>query len=427
MVLPLLFSKRSRGGEVIPPQEFSWKPPMKIFRGNVGEFRTNLDLKSYANIQPQVTYYVKTDGNNGNSGLTWELAKASISGAITTANAGGVPARIKVAAGYYPRNGAWLTAPTVNIEVIADLSVGSGGKVYSTTDYKPTLTSWTLDTNHYEHTGATVTVASVLDESNLNGYGLATPLVQVASEALCDSTANSWYYDGTADVLYIHTTDSREPDDDIIILTSQAGLTHNTNGITVYVEGITFWSYAHTTQNTSAAGGVKFYAKDCEFMYAFGTNINLLGVDEAIVERCLFAGSQTADGIGSAIRNTIVGRRIEIDCISYGNGTGVANQASTSHDGAKVIRVNGQYYNQPGQCIADVGSGAEIWCLGTYCYGSATLDDFFIQDVGSVMWLDTCRGGVGGNYNITASLSAIAYYRKFSPVGFTTNGTVLQY
>lgn len=66
------------------------------------------------------------------------------------------------------------------------------------------------------------------------------------------------------------------------------------------------------------------------------------------------------DGFNYHANDTVINHAIEIDCVSYGNGTkrlaeddGQSSNATTSHDGSYIVRVNGNYYACHGGVVAD--------------------------------------------------------------------------
>lgn len=66
------------------------------------------------------------------------------------------------------------------------------------------------------------------------------------------------------------------------------------------------------------------------------------------------------DGFNYHANDTVINHAIEIDCVSYGNGTkrlaeddGQSSNATTSHDGSYIVRVNGDYKCCHGGVVAD--------------------------------------------------------------------------
>ena len=425
MTLHLLM--RRRGGAIsAPSSDFDWLP-FSITRGPVGGFSVgSFDLQTHANISVTGIYYVDvTTGNDGNTGADWANALKSLSTALGKADVN----RVYVAKGYYYRSQSWSGVnPSRSIEVIGDLTQGAGDAVYMTSDCHNQLGAWSLDTNHYEATDGGRTVRAVWDNANQDAHGHATPLTLRASEAEVDANANSWYQDATH--VYIRTSDDREPDSDIWTMESATPCRMARDDQTLYVEDIVFRGgyYVADIENASATGGAKFYAKSCTFGYASRAgvagypSINIDGCTEVGLQNVTAIRSELDDGIDYDDQNGVTPRFFEIDCEMFNNGTGTTDQGSTSHGGCVGVRVNGEYHDQPGQCIADVDAGAKIWCLGTKTYDSATNDNFWIEDAGSELWLDTCEGDASGDYDITAGAGSTARYFNFGPSGFTTGG-----
>ena len=66
------------------------------------------------------------------------------------------------------------------------------------------------------------------------------------------------------------------------------------------------------------------------------------------------------DGFNYHANSTVVNHALEYNCKSYNNGntnltvdSGQSSNATTSHDGSSIIRVNGDYYACHGGVVAD--------------------------------------------------------------------------
>jgi len=135
-------------------------------------------------------------------------------------------------------------------------------------------------------------------------------------------------------------------------------------------------------QNSSSVGGIEAYFKDCTFK----GDILVLGVDQIIFQNCSSIQS-FGDAMNYDARNTIVTSAIEIDCDFGYCGTTSSDQASTSHNGCFVVRLNGEYHNTSGQNIATAQVETYEWLLGTEMYTS-TLGRGY--ESSGLSWLDSC-------------------------------------
>ena len=109
--------------------------------------------------------------------------------------------------------------------------------------------------------------------------------------------------------------------------------------------------------------------------------------------------------------NGVIPKAIEIGCKGYKNGNAEDSndQGSTMHDAGSIIRINGEYFENYGPCIADESANTHSWNLGCVCFHSVATTDssqnsnyFPFDDV--CMWLDGCVG-YGSNYNIAGDLA----------------------
>jgi hypothetical protein len=414
---------------VSPPAGWTWELPFTLQRrGRVFRPDPSFDLKAHANCAGSATYYVDRAASGANNGSSWEDAFTGLWNALAQADA----RTIYVAKGYYYRNEAWSGSnPASDVEVIGVDDQGAGDGVYLTGDCHNQLGNWSLAGNHYEAADGGRTIETVWDHANPDASGSASRLTERASAAEVDANPGSWFQD--AATVYIRTLDSRQPDSDIY--TFEPGTVCNMirDNQALYVENLNFRGgrYCCNVENASAAGGARFYARDCTFQYghredAIYDMVSLEGLDESILWGCAAEGSPVGDGFNYKAKNGIAPKAIEIDCTSRNHGDSAADQASTMHDAGEIVRINGQYCNTAGQVIADVGA-ALSWNLGVYAYGSGSDDHFWIEGAGGKMWLDRCKVDSSGNYDITAGAGANAYVRSFLPLGYTSSGAVASY
>ena len=142
-------------------------------------------------------------------------------------------------------------------------------------------------------------------------------------------------------------------------------------------------------------GGTAIFNK-CEAVYSFKDGFNYNGTNRS---------GTTTDCFG-----------IEIDCIGSSCGlrqTGESQNGTTGHAGAKMLRVNGLYYDNFGANVADVQSGTmsiNLGCKAFYSAGtpSGANENFAAQQSGATMWLNGCAG-VGATKDISCVTGATMY------------------
>jgi hypothetical protein len=192
------------------------------------------------------------------------------------------------------------------------------------------------------------------------------------------------------------------------------------------MEGLTFrgGSYGLRVYNSSAATDPTVYLKNCAFNYA--TAYNGLSVEggHTIAQNC--TGTQCKLDIGNYhLANAVLCRNIEIGCTFRNTGWGAAgtNNASSSHDGNSVCRVNGNYHDCDGPVVVDVNSGTTSWnvrCTAAAPLAGTAVYNSQCSGLGG-MWLDECTSTEAAETDLWANVNGKAYTRNCT--GLTTQVT----
>lgn len=248
-------------------------------------------------------------------------------------------------------------------------------------------------------------IGSALDETNIDPRGYPIGFKRAASILEVSTTPNSFFYDATADIVYLRTFNDRVPDSDIRCFLSSTTLRLLRLG-------------------SSVAGGSQFYIENIRLLGAqplivLGTN----NIDDYLVgfSNCHFSHGGQKDGIffsgnckgfanncvadynaGDGFNyNHTVGFLLEWYCKSYGNSiTNVSsNNGSTSHGNFRVIRVGGDYENMAGKPVQDINNSKSIsiGCRTSDSKGVLAIDRAaFASDSANPgnteMWLIHCIG-----------------------------------
>ena len=200
--------------------------------------------------------------------------------------------------------------------------------------------------------------------SKQDGFGMFDKLTEVSTLEECQTTANTWYQSGSS--LYLHTIGNEEPTFDKYMITLKLSVVHFNiqNNRYLRLKNIDFYPYYGIQfKNT---GSSYENALICENVRIFGQNddngFTVSNVKTVIMKNCTTAENY-ADGfnyhfpnMASEISSTIV---YENGCKASRNGLtydrNICN-ASTIHEGANIIRVNGVYQTSKGPIIADINS-----------------------------------------------------------------------
>lgn len=158
------------------------------------------------------------------------------------------------------------------------------------------------------------------------------------------------------------------------------------------------------------------YIESVHFSYGWNTIKVLLSESQTVVfSKCVFSDSDRADnsnglsilggtsyvidckaynnafdGLNYHANNNIVNHTLEVNCESYNNGSshltldiGQSSNATTSHDGSYIVRLNGKYYACHGGAVADKDcKSANYGCSS----GISTITDANYPDRMSNYW-----------------------------------------
>lgn len=339
---------------------------------DLNQFKTGADTTIYVNRQTGSD--TTGDGSSGNpyqfvfkawdvlQTLTWTKAVINIDGEFKR--------------GDMPASGWTIPAgKTLSIVGKADGST----VIYSD---RANLLTWTADGASYKATRSSC--FNVVDiKGSPDSNGIYPPLTQVTSVALCQSTPGSWYTDNVT--VWVHTSDNRQPDIQVELVIANSELNFNLGaGSTVYLEALNVRA-GHVAPNGTNGQG-RFVQKNVKISLAGGTQSNGLAVNN--VKECYSFNCITAyasdDGLNYHYAATPTPRQalaFESECISYSNGRDTGDQASTCHEGASVLRMNGTYTGLTGTAITDV-NGCDTVILG--CILTSTIGEAVrVSDTGS--------------------------------------------
>ena len=409
----LLFKPKGIWREITPPTGWSWSLPFNIEQKG-RKFRTWADWTIDGEKPTGKAYYVSTSGSDANDGLTAGTPLRKIYTAINKADVD----VIYIAAGIYGWTNGWGggDAPTRSMSVIA-----TGGRVVIGT-FAEGL-SWTLDSGAYKATRSHV--LKVADASFPDARGDHTFLDTVADAASCRSSPGTWYTDAT--YVWVHTSDSREPDtfvrcyfDNATYPGKYAG---NFDG-TLYLENIDFEGGSTGGFYSGYAGKTKTaYYNNCTFKYSSGNGTSAPHGGNMYLKDCVSA-CNLDDGynwkLGSGPSQIKV---VEIDCIGRDNGySGDIDNGSSIHEGGYIVRLNGEYCRCVGRVIHDINDGTQSWLLGSIVHDSTSTVNDCNFACGSAsgettkMWLDCCTS-YGSATDLEVTAAAALKYKNLTSNG----------
>lgn len=301
-----------------------------------------------------VTYFVSPTAPAGAAGTP--LAPMRLGEALLKSDVG----TIYIAPGEYDRANHVTTAVTgKNLNLIA---TGPGVKI--TGWNAPSSTAWVLVSGAIYSTTRSATT-QVVDVYNLTPWGDYTTYTKQADLASITGPGQ-WAIVGTT--VYVWALNSTDLSSTVARSQIRLGVTART-GLVVgdgvhYVRGIDFEGCDEG--GARAYGTAVVIAEDCTFRYSLGNGGAQTGGGYGYIAiRCTASGN-AADGFNYHAASGVSPDVIEIDCRAHHNGMGSAtdtNNATTSHEVCRVLRVNGTYDSSKGPVVADVNS-SRSWNLG---------------------------------------------------------------
>lgn len=195
------------------------------------------------------------------------------------------------------------------------------------------------------------------DFNNKDIYGNPIRMTPVASIALVASTPNSVFADPTANKFYVHTFDSRTPDDSVRCFFEKNSVESLTAHDVVF-ENIVFMGGGSSGRalaffdNPNDAIQRNIVFKNCRILYAlYDGTANLRNMNGYYLNTIFAYNGQ--DGNDWDDYN-ITG--LEENCVGYRNGYDAsdANNGSTAHDRVKLVRVNCVYKYNQGRNVHDI-------------------------------------------------------------------------
>jgi hypothetical protein len=401
---------------VTPPAGFTFTLPFTIQQRG----RTFRPLAwDVSSLEPATTaaLYVSPSGSDVNDGRDLAHAKRTIENAIGSMTQA---TTIWLADGFYGENapagtgGHWRgNNPAYDLVLKA---IHPGQVINSPKVYQLSWTVYDAPTHTYQANYASG-VFAVWDGKILQN-GDYIRLTAQASIAAVQANAGSWYQ--TAGVVYVHLADDRPPDSDLHVFRDMNSAYCTRDGITIYLEGIEFQGGTNGAgwfRNASAAGGLQIYAKNCRFKYSgYIGGLAIEGANAVICQDCESARNQN-DGFNYHVRNGVAPDAIEIRCAARDNGIPGGdndNNGSSIHDGGRVLRLMGRYYNSAGPNVIDIDN-ALSYNLGCQAFDSlAAAGSGHNYYIDGSMWLDCCEshGAAAPDYDLFVLSTGDALYHR---------------
>lgn len=393
--------------------------------GSVAEIQ-NISINDFRATVTTIKYVDEVSGVDTNSGDTEALAYKTLNKAMQVA----CDRIVLVTPTVY-----WTlqsTSITTNKEIISpngNSVIGKGvtGKIKT----------WVSDGGGMYHTTTwTIALLNVCDVSVKDINGVPSLLTAVANSTIVATTPNSYFHDTIASILYINCIDGRVPDINIFMQTDQFSCGSVSSQISVYFEGVTLLCGFSITNSSSNL--IQFAALNCIMSHQYRATYNLVRLDGKIyswLKNCICSDA-TLDCI-SYKKTTNESCGVEENVISLNagiNGATGVNNASTSHDGSIVLRVNGNYSNSEGPVVHDVNTSKSlnINCVAgesvsTVAENKSSFAVGAASGERATMWLDSCTGGTETTFGAENRADGTAHiYAKKSTISNIEAGTIVE-
>lgn len=433
----------SSGGFAAPPAEpvspetlalptgFTWGGPDLTITLNSGTYAVDADPDDY--VVTGITkdrYADAVNGNDANDGLTALTPTKTLTNLRTKfGSLTGQKLHVHfLSAGVYPVESAFsgtvdwnMTCDAVSGQAVlavngksgADFAIHESGPAYKCAAYAATAV---FDlSNRDATTGAPqkLTAAAGADDN--------------AKLAACIATAGT-YHNHSDGACYVHTFDDRAPDADLV------ATFHSTIGWAflpqknTYCKGITFiGGTSGALYINGATAAFNFVFDDCEFLGS-ASNACRPELDSGFVfmNNCR-AYHGALDGFNYHQDGTSTTLCVlEVGCKAASNGTATGDNATTVHDGVRIIRINGSYYGG-NRTIHDIGDVPASWNIGCSVDGGAV--GWRVGDGGgTIMWLEGCSVGTHATNDAQVSGAGDEIrYRNMDVSGWSVSGTLTPY
>lgn len=353
--------------------------PYSVYRTNVGTFEVEATKESVRKdwiTEGRVVYVDPVNGSNENSGESWGEAKATIDGALLVGEVVYLSEGIHIPWSYYRFANK-------------DFSIIGTGQCWVGYLNKP---DWHKHRIH-EHLLNGIAIGNpklVLREDKIDEHGAPLRLVEVDSVEDCAITPESWTITGPSRLTLNASNLEKVVVSGMELGVPAIGVT--TSSTDRYYENVTFLGIRllHTGNDPST----KVCFNSCEMWFGRPDRghdlVDFNGIGKVMLYSCR-AGYAQRDVFNYHAANEVIPLVYEIECSGClaglsNDGVG-SHQVTTSHDGVKIVRVNGSYLSG-NQALADTGENTISWNYGCH-FGGGTVANVASYDQ-AVVNLDWC-------------------------------------
>ncbi len=416
-----------RYGEIILPDDFTNNINFKLYRDLDGIIKHTAKLNYF---ESGINIYVASvNGSDNNDGLTSSTPLRSLTKAFEICEARSeTHFIINLTYDIFWRNysGAIASSRTLtkNYKLLGLENEGT----YLGTFEKDLV--FTLENGVYKT--ARSGVEMVMDKLNKCFDG--TPNIYTKMETLdeCKIKKGSWYTDGS--ILYVNTIDNRTPDSGLLVTLNTGAFNINLSNDTIfYCENINFAGHHQGSPNLQIINAYNkgfVIMNNCNILgSSYGNGFSVSGIKYTWLFNCI---SKNSFRDGFNYHNYINGKEcfvFEYNCTAYDCGLlspNGNNNATTCHDGIRILRIGAKGWNTKGPVLADVNACYSInydcTMYDSTLLGGSTASAFFFSNDGEEekgkFYLYNCEGGGYKTYSINTYDDAIINVCNFRGYNF---------
>lgn len=391
-------------GEIVLPSDFLHNLDFQLWRNADGKIEHNFDFDS--RISNYTTYYISNTGANANDGLTASTPLSTMDYLINKveADANVSSAKIVIVGNVLGKDNGFIDKKTItkNYAIVpqnpsAPCYVGNFQKNLVWTQYATGV-----------YSAPRSQVGAVFDTKYKAAYNLPYELTKVNTLSECVSKKGTWYTDNT--LVYVHRKDESTINNNEVLVAVNSMIWQPifNSDSSFMARDITFVNGGlsaplHFTSTTASKGNV--IMKNIKLTGSFGTvpnGISTDGVKSIWLFDCLVKDI-ARDGYN--YHNTLDGNTfvLEYNCMAFNCGVNDENgnnNATTAHEGIRILRIGTKGWNTKGPLCADVNG----------CYTIAidcTMHDSLLSNgysAKTAYWFDDNVSGINPNPNGKAIL-----------------------
>lgn len=408
------------------------------FFDNVTLFRSNdkANFKYFENIKNSFknvptfenkNVYVSPDGNDSTGHGTESEPYFSINKGLSIMNDGDT---LIIKEGIYYRVQEYISK-SINI-------IGDGDVIISDTDN----VEWTQNatySNVYQINRTNISNRIIdlrqRDKGVYNTFTLVNSIEEVSQ------TPYSYYYDSPT--IYannggvVSKTNTAVP---IQLGHALFTFTASNSDINVYMENLKFigGSRGCVVANATSSYVPTITCVDCDMLFGGGAVNNNYEVVASLGAKTIMLNCKAnygrKDGFNYHAGSGHPAYAIEINCEGSNNGHGREDNTcngSTAHDGSKVLRLNGVYFNNQGSNVADVHENTVSYNINCKSFDSKATEqnvyssDFGNQQAGCIMYLVNCFAQGNSAYNLQCQTGSTIYIDNTKYDNRTGNGSFI--